>query len=253
MSLARDLAFRALDRIVDRYSPTEIGREDDGTFLALTSPALDGQRVGELRMWHGGPVHKLVYIGLVVEQMNLDSHMVFAFTAPDSPVPHFTIDSVKAPMGPPGPDTPVGHAFHLDLIQRLDLATDMGYVDAAYTPLTDAYEAARHIEGLSEAHLTRRQWAVMSPWMLASRATPEAFAAITDTADAYLDHWMGLCDAGLEVDTSVDLAARDRAHRRILFDPDVDPVWHQVARIVGDDTSEQLRDSLVAQDVPAAV
>ena len=61
--------------------------------------------VGTVRLFSGGPIHKLVYIGLAVPMIGLDSHMVFAFTAPDSAVPHFTLDSVLA-----GPH----FAFHLD-------------------------------------------------------------------------------------------------------------------------------------------
>ena len=51
--------------------------------------------------------------------------------------------------------------------------------------------------GLSPAHLSPRQYAIMSPWMLAKRATAEAFAAIDDLVDAYLDHWLGLVHGGI--------------------------------------------------------
>jgi hypothetical protein len=252
MSLSRDLADRTLHRIVDRFHLDEVTGPDGGPFLPLSTPMGGGMDVGSMRLFAGGPVHKLVTIGLTVPPIGLDSHMIFAFTAPESLVPHFTLDSVQSPAGPPGPDTPVTQAFHLDLIPRLDLAANLAYTDRAYVPLSDTWDRGRHIDGLTEAHLTRRQWSLMSPWMLANRADEAAFVAIGEVVDGYLDHWFDLCERGVEVPGVVggDVAARDRAHRTALFDPDVDPVWGRVAQLVGDDMSERLRTTLADQDMP---
>jgi hypothetical protein len=253
MSLSHDLAARTLARIVDRFDLVEVTGDGGGPFVALSGA--DGSDVGHLRVLAGAPVHKLVTITLTVPAIGLDSHMIFAFTAPGSLVPHFTLDSVQSPAGPPGPDAPLMHAFHLDLIPRVDLAADLAHVDAVYAPLTSAWERAQTIAGLSPAHLSRRQWALMSPWMLANRADEDAFVAVGEIVDTYLDHWFALCVDGVTDTRPVpgDTAARDRAHRAALFDPAVDPVWHQVARIVGPEASERLRLVLVDQDPPPSV
>lgn len=251
MSLPHDLAISTLDRIIDRFDLQEVTAEGGGPLLPLTSEMAGD--VGCMRILHGGPVHKLVYIGIAVPAIRIDSHMLFAFSAPDSLLPHFTLDSVQAPAGPPTPDTPITNAFHLDLIPRVDLAANLAYIDTVYGALEKPYAEAKALDGLSEADLSRRQWAMMSPYMLASRADDAAFTAIGDTVGTYLDHWFGLCESGIALDTVVgaDLGERDRAHRSALFSADVDPVWDLVARMVGRDLSEEMRLNLVDQDVPA--
>ena len=95
-------------------------------------------------MFAGGPVQRLVSCTIVVPPIGLDSHMLFAFTADDSPVPHFTVDSVRN-----GED----YAFHLDLIPRVDLAVSLAYMDQVFVPLTEEFERHRELDGLSLIHI----------------------------------------------------------------------------------------------------
>ncbi len=53
----------------------------------------------------------LTYIAMTVAPINLDSHMLYAYTPPASAVPHFTLDSICHGDG---------FAFHLDLPPRVD-------------------------------------------------------------------------------------------------------------------------------------
>jgi hypothetical protein len=239
VSLPKALAERTLNRILARHDGlTESAPQD------LNSP-MSPAPVGSLRVFHGsGPIAKVVYIGLVVPMIQLDSHMIFAFTPTGSAVPHFTLDSVYGGSY---------HAFHLDLIPRADLAAHLGYLDAAFHPLTPTYEAAAGIEGLSKAAISPRQHAIMSPWMLVHRATAEAFAAIEATVDTYQEHWSALVEKGLPDDVSAglagtDLAARDAAVRANIFSREVDPVWAQVSRLLGDETTDRLRGELISND-----
>lgn len=238
MTLAKTLAHNTLARIVARYDLREIG----DPFLPLANPAFP-QPLGSCRIFSGGPVSKLVTISLTFPPAGLDSHMIFAFTAPDSLTPHFTLDSVMA-----GPH----FAFHIDLLPRVDLGANLAYIDAVFTPLTAHFEVAKAIEGLSAAALSPRQYAVMSPWMLAYRATEDAFAQIEGSVNAYLDHWFQVVenDVSAEIALSGDPAARDRLNRAAIFNPEVDPVWAQVDRLVGADTSARLRDLLREQELP---
>jgi len=225
------LCAGVLDRLVEATGSAEIraaGAPPGQPWRTLHS-TMTPDPVGVVRLFRGTRVAHVVHIGLTVPAIGLDSHMVFAFGHADDALPHFTLDSVAS-------DT--GHAFHLDLVPRVDLATHLDYLDHVYTPLTPWYERGRALPGLSAAAVGPRQRAVMSPWMLVHRADEDAFAAIGPVVDAYLDHWLALVAAPLPDAVSAtladtDLAARDRALRAVLFDPDVDPVWHRVARLIG--------------------
>lgn len=233
MSLPADLCERTLQRILARH-PDLVPQ--DTPLAELTSP-MSPAPVGSVRIFRGGAVAKVVYVGLVVPMIHLDSHMIFAFTPEDSAVPHFTLDSVYGGSY---------HAFHLDLIPRADLAANLPHLDAAFHPLTPVFEAASATEGLSPAAIGPRQRAIMSPWMLVNRATEEAFASIDTYVDAYADHWSTLVEEGLTAPDGVDLAARDAAVRANIFSRDVDPVWAQVSRLLGDATTDAIRAELVA-------
>jgi hypothetical protein len=187
-----------------------------------------------------------VYAGITVDAIGLDSHMVFAFTDGSSAVPHFTLDSVRSPEY---------YAFHLDLIPRVELASHLTYVDACFTPLTDTFESLREWEGLSRAQVGPRQIAMMSPWMCVNRATEEAFRQMDPVVAAYRDHWFGLLEKGLpagvlEDAADTDLARRDLRNRASLFSADVDPVWNQIARLLGPEATEEIRLMLVDNEVP---
>ena len=229
-SLPQALWQKTLDRLVERCGLEEVAAGDGGPWLPLTchAPMFDGS-IGQVRLFRGGPLFQLVTSTIVVPPIALDSHMLFAFMPSDSPVPHFTLDSVKAGEH---------HAFHLDLIPRVDLGANLAYMDECFSPLTQAHEKGAAIEGLSRAQLSPRQYAIMSPWMLANRATPEAFTAIEGAVNAYLDHWFTLVENGMSEDavagiSAAQLVERDRRNKAIIFNEDVDKVWEQITPLVG--------------------
>ncbi|MEV6162069.1 hypothetical protein AB0L71_09095 [Streptomyces sp. NPDC052052] len=230
------LSLRILDRLVAETDVTEIATP----WSELTSNAFPGP-AGSVRCFTGeGQVAAVVHISLVVAPIGLDSHMVFAFGADDGPLPHFTLDAVR---------TGDIHAFHLDLVQRADLAPNRAYTEQVYVPLTAAFEKAGEVTGFTAAHITPRQRALMSPWMLAHRADAAAFAEVGPLADTYLDHWLALAEnfpaeAADEVKDS-GLADRDHRMRSLLFSREVDPVWAQVDRLVGTDVADGLRSLLI--------
>jgi hypothetical protein len=230
ISLSQGLWQRTLDRVVNRFTLEEQLDEQGGPYLPLTShaPMYEGS-VGQVRVFRGGPLFQLVTSTIVVPPIQLDSHMMFAFMPSDSPIPHFTLDSVRAGDH---------HAFHLDLIPRVDLGSRLAYMDECFTPLNEAHEKGEAIEGLSRAQLSPRQYAIMSPWMLAHRATPEAFTAIEDSVNEYLDHWFGLVDNGVSEQSVAgigreEMVERDRRNKAIIFNEDVDKVWDQITPLVG--------------------
>lgn len=237
MSLAKTLSLSTLEKIQARFNLVEVG----APYLTLANPAMP-QPVGACRIFKGTAVHKLVYIGLGFPPAGLDSHMIFAFTAPDSLIPHFTLDSVLA-----GPH----FAFHLDLIPRVDMGANLEYMNALFQPLTAYFDEAKKIEGLTPAQLGPRQYALMSPWMLAYRANEAAFAQIDISVNKYLDHWFALVENGVTAPVADGLpsAERDRRNRAAIFSPEVDPVWAQVERLIGAETGVRLRAVLKNQEV----
>jgi hypothetical protein len=250
-TLAAALCRSTVDSIVDRTGLQEVagpeavdGRSPYRVLRSVMGPA----PVGEMRVLRNGKgVAKAVYVGITVEAIGLDSHMVFAFTGADSAVPHFTLDSVHSSEF---------YAFHLDLIPRVELASHLSYVDACFTPLTETFESLREWDGLSRAHVGPRQVAMMSPWMCVNRATEDAFRQMPAVVATYRDHWFDLLEQGLPAEVvedaaDTDLAARDLRNRSSLFSADVDPVWGQIARLLGHEASEEIRLMLVDDEVPA--
>ena len=242
MSLAGDLSLATLDRLVSALGAIEVG----SPYRTLKSP-MSPTPVGSVRVFSGGRIQKIVYIGLGVPPIGLDSHMIFAFTKPESLIPHFTLDAVLA-----GPS----FAFHLDFIPKADLGANLAYLHEIYQPLSDEFAKVRKIEGLEVAHLTPRQYAIMSPWMLAYRATAEAFAKIESSVRFYEDHWMKILGSG--VAAALDLpaapsaiAARDRLNKAAIFNAEIDPVWANVARLVGEAAAAEMREILKDPNVPA--
>ncbi len=235
MSLPLELCRHSVTSIVETLDLAEIVADGDA-YMILRSEMMPDP-VGTVRVFHREDVVDLVYVGMTVPPIGLDSHMMFAFTPPDSAVPHFTVDSVQnADM----------FAFHLDLIPRLDLGAHLAYMDHCFTPLTEVRRAGMALDGLSPADLAPRQWALMSEWMMAHRASESAFRGIGETVDAYRDHWFtlvrdGVPDEFLDGVGAAALAARDEANRAAIFNPEVDKVWGNVARLLGEDSSERLR------------
>jgi len=252
VSLSGDLCLGTVQAVVDRLGLTEVPGADSPEHMVLTSPMSPDAPVGAVRVFRREGVADVVYVGLTVPMIGLDSHMMFAFTPPSSPVPHFTLDSVAAGP-PPGVEAAAtgGFAFHLDLIPKADLGAHLGYLRHCFEPLTPLREAAQQTEGLSPAHLSPTQYAVMSAWMLVHRADESAFSAIGPHVAAYRDHWFSLVEHGVPAEVLDDLGPddfteRDLRNRAIVFDPGVDPVWGRVAQLVGEEQSEAVRSLLAA-------
>jgi hypothetical protein len=244
-SLPARLFSTTLDRLVNTLGLEEQTGEDGGPYLPLVSqlPMVQGE-VGNVRLFTGDPLFRVVTCSLAVVPIQLDSHMLFAFTPGSSAVPHFTLDSVKAGEH---------FAFHLDLIPRVDLGASLVYMDEVFGPLTEAHEAGSAIEGLSRAHLSPRQYAIMSPWMLAHRASEQAFSAIEDSVQAYQQHWFsllrgGVSEAALQGVSAAELQQRNLRNKRIIFDPDVDPVWNRITSMIGEEAVAIQRALLIGED-----
>lgn len=185
-------------------------------------------------------VQMLVQVSLVVPQFQLDSHMLFAATAPHSVVPHFTFDAVHSGTS---------YATHLCLLSRVDLPAHFDYVQAVYEPLTPVHQAALAIPGLSPASLPTSLRAMLDPWSLVHHADEAAFRALRQPLQAYVDHFLTLlADDRLQPArfglSPSEVATRDRRFRHFLFHPEVDPVWERVGQLLGSEQTLSLRQLL---------
>ncbi len=239
---ARRLFQSTLARLGATIPLSEIHGDNGRAWFELISHAPFHQgNCGNVRIYEGPGIFRIVTCSIAAPAIGLDSHMLFAFTPSEGAIPHFTVDSVQS-----GDHM----AFHLDLIPKLDLATNLPYMDWAFAGVNDSFTAASAIEGLSPAHISPRQRAVMSPWMVVNRATREAFDAVEPLVHAYLDHWLALLASPPSGDvlagaTASQLAARDKANKAIIFDPNVDKVWNQIRGLIGTDAVEAIRRQLM--------
>lgn len=260
-TLASKISQKTLDTITAHFGLSEVHGEDGGPFLPLVAAAFGDAPAGSLRLWDGGDkIQKVVYTGITVEAIGLDSHMIFAFTNKDSIVPTFTLDSVYVNMPPDAdPNFPDGgdmYAFHLDLIPKCDLGVNADYMSRCYVPMTDVQASVLAADGTFPAHLSPMQNAIMSPWMLAQRTTPAAYKQdIFPAAEAYLSHWLAMVDDGLSglVDGIQGEygAARDAANRGLIFNREIDPVWSKIDGMLGAEVSDYMIGVLRNQAVDA--
>jgi len=241
-SLPEALSQQVLQRIVETLSLKEAHGAEGGPFIELRS-VRGGEPVGTVRVFEGAPLDHVTTVRIVQPAIGLDSHMIFAFSDPGSALPHFTVDAVEAGGV---------YAFHLDLIPRVDIGAELDWLNGVLQPLTPAWESGRKIPGLSEAKLSPRQLSLMSPWMLAKRADAAAFRAISEPVNAYLGHWLALQQSGLPAQAQCALSPaalrdRDARNRAAIFNADVDPVWNQLAPLIGEEMGERLRELLKSQ------
>jgi hypothetical protein len=249
--LAHRLCLATVDQFAERAKMRELtGPDGEGDFRILTN-ARSGEPTGTLRVWTGdGPVKKMVYAGVwavVPGVMELDSHMLYAFTASDSPAPHFTLDSVERM----DQNT---HAFHLDLTPKVDLGSHLEYINEVYEPLMPAFDECNALEGMNPANITPRQRAIMSAWMLVGRAGPDTYRKLDPIVQVYADQFFAIAEKGLSAETlatveSADLAGRDAVNRSYIFSREVDPVWNQITPLLGMENCEWIRRNLLTNDV----
>jgi hypothetical protein len=258
-TLASKISKQTLQRITEHFGLNEIHGEDGGSLLPLNAAAFGNAPAGSFRLFDGGDkLLKVVYTGITVEAIGLDSHMIFAFTKPDSLVPTFTLDSVYTRMPPDmDPNFPEGgdmYAFHLDLVPRCDLGVNEEYMRRCYEALTDPQARVLAADGVFAAQLSPMQRAIMSPWMLAQRTSTSAYETeIFPAAEFYLDHWLGLVDNGIDDiagGVSGDSgASRDASNRALIFNREIDSVWSKIDAMLGAETSDFMIRVLRSQSV----
>ncbi|MEZ4382651.1 MAG: hypothetical protein R3A79_15040 [Nannocystaceae bacterium] len=240
MSLPRELTQRVVAALVRRLDLHE--RRDRARALDLTAP---GQPAALLRGWGGGPLDRLVVVEADAPGIGLEFAMVAAFAPSTGALPHLLVEVVASPGG---------LTLFVDLCQRVDVGGELGWIDAAWTPLTAAHVAAFEAEGVAPAALNHRLRALLGPWTIAARCDEAALrGALGRSVDAYVEHWLGLVERGLPAAITADLdpaalAARDRRYRAALFSADVDPIWRRLEGLFGAEGAGALQSRLRGDD-----
>jgi nucleoside-diphosphate-sugar epimerase len=246
----RELVLAVLETLQKSFALEQVTGAGGAAYQTLTAQGgpLDGRQVGELRVFRGGPIHKLVYSAMTIEDFGMDTHQLYAFTAPDSGLPHLFLDVAISPN--------TDSTFHIgvDLIPRADLGANLAYLEQVFAPLTQEQKQAFATPGVMPATTVGpMHYALRSPWMFAAYVEAGKIGGCARAARAYVDHWLGLVQTGLapaaqDELAGVDLAARDRKNRGALFSPRTNFVWTLLARLLGDEQTERLRHNLIAQD-----
>ena len=210
--------------------------------IAPDSPAwrdlLHGtETIGELRVYRGrGRVEKVVSSRFALATPSMDSHSVVVFTRPDSPVPHFGLDSVR-----------LGARVHLyvDLLPKRDLSVSLAYLDRCYVPLTDVRRELDQDPRFMPSGASLRQRALLSPWHALCTLDPSDLDAAEDYVDRYISHWASLLRSNApELESSPELVARDALYRRTLYSRAVDPAWGMLDRAIGRSTVDEILGAL---------
>ena len=240
---ARSVVGAVTERLLDTLDVKEVQGEGGGplqTFVAQMDPVA-GDVIGDLRLYRGEVT--VVTTSMASPLLGLDTHQVTVFTAPDSVVPHLTVDAALAP-------TQNGeHHVGADLLGRVDLPANPGYLDVVYRPLSSALDAATADERLRPATgLDPVRKALRSPWLFAAYLDEPDLPAAMPVTDAYVDHWLALFRDGVaDYEPDLDAAAladRDRRFRATLFALETNPLWGLVDRLLGASSGAAIRDVL---------
>lgn len=243
----REIVTRVLTTIVDRLGLVEAHGPDGDAMLAVHAAGgpLEGQRIGEFRVFTGADGLRVVYSALTIEAFGMDTHQVYAFTGAQSAVPHLFLDTAIAP------NTEGTFHFGLDLAPRVDLAASFAYSQAAFAGLETARaDALADPEVGPVPSLGPLQWSLRSPWMVAAIVAPEVLPRLEPVTTAYVTRWLELVTEGLSADVVdavswQDLTHRDRLNREAMFSAAANPVWGLLDRLVGPDTAARMRELLL--------
>jgi len=197
--------------------------EDDGPYARLRAGG-DGPQIGELRRFQGQGIEYLLHLALGRGD-DLDAAMLVVFTDVDSSVPHLVVDAAR-----------IGAQFALfaDLVPRVDLVEDPGYLARVYTPLTEHREALQSRHDMKPRPVPMSLAPYVSPWMCGLNCGDEQLNNVATLYQPYVDHWRSLLAAPPECRADpAALRARDRHHRRTMYRPEADPVWAVLGNLLG--------------------
>jgi hypothetical protein len=243
------LVTASLTKIIDALGLKEQTGPDGDAVLPVNGVGgpLDGQRIGEFRVYTRSDGITLIYSRLSIEAFAMDTHQVYGFTASDSPIPHLFIDTAISP------NTEGTFHFGLDLVPRVDLGANLAYSLDVYAPLDEIRADALARPGVMPVpSIGPLQWSIRSPWMVPAIVLPADLLALSDVTDAYVDRWLELVNGAMDPEVAAEAASqhvaiRDTRNREAMFSPQTNPVWGLLDKLVGAETAGRMKDLLIGR------
>ena len=224
--------------------------------LEVPLQAPDGETLsGSYRILVGPDLDKIVVVNLDIEDGEQPNQidLLYVFSPSNNLVPHLGLEwsRITAVDG----NRTSSSQLLIDLLPRLDLSVNPGYIDEVYDPLTPILADAWEISGAELVRMPARRGVGYSPWRFSATAPGSETAALEAIVERYVDHWMNIVSGG--VGASVDplasdparLVQHDRYHREGIFDEKSTPHWVRVNRLLGQNDAAELRQALRSQEI----
>jgi hypothetical protein len=227
MNLAAELTHYVLGEIKKLETINEVVQEDN-VFKILRDPKT-GDVLGDVRLFKGSELlDSVMVVHINKESMNLDAYMVAAFTRSASLYPHLVFDCELSPND---------CAFHIDLLHKKDLSTDAEYIVDVLEPLSPAFDEVQAKAHFRPSDATKLMKTLLNAWMVSYHTHPDNLPESKPVIEAYCQHWLSLKNKqeGIRFDGEdrAEYAAYDKAHRRALFNPQVDILWEMLVHMIG--------------------
>jgi len=234
VNYATELTAYVLEQ-VKLFEPLKEIIAEDGVYKILHDPKT-GDALGDVRVFEGSElIERVMVVHITKESMQLDAYMVAAFTRSSSLYPHLVFDCEISPND---------CAFHIDLLHKKDLSTDAEYIVDVLEPLSPAFDEAQAKAHFVPSAATKLMKTLLNAWMVSYHTHPDNLPESMPVIETYCKHWLSLKNKteGIRFDGEdrAEYAAYDQAHRRVLFNPQVDILWDMLVHMVGLESRDML-------------
>ena len=254
---ANDYAEQLLDTVVQRLG---IQGRDNPPIGEFSHPAFGN--LGYIKIIDGGnhkDVLKIIRLRLNFAPVGMEANAVHVITRPESLVPHGIIEgifhdpTVDTPFRPANDGPPLFGCF-ANCTSRVDPGVNLKYLQHVYLPLEDAYKSVQEDEEIRLAPLPRIQLAAMQPWAIPATAPDHKKDVLMKAMATYLNRTLDIIEEGLpagivSAEEAARSASRDAVNRATYLSPEVDHIWAQFDKLLGEAVSTRLREILISQEV----
>jgi hypothetical protein len=197
----------------------------------------DSSVSGSLRTFAGQEIDWLVYSWLNAPPMRFSTMRLTAWLNSQIRVPHLAFELGTVPQ----------LFFYMDYVPRVDLWTDLNYIEQFYESLHSTYLELRNNPNLAlfvSKGLYVRQFQSPAHLCFTCPATEESLSLIQTTAQAMSDRWLDWVNQAepVPLDDQTALAKRDLQMRRISAERD--PGNAVATKIFGAELANQLVQAL---------
>lgn len=195
--------------------------------------SLDGQAKGFLSGFSGPEIEWMVHSWIGTPQTSFTNMHLTIWLRPQTRVPHFGMALGTMP----------DIFVYMDYVPRVDLMTDLDYLDRYYEPVNQSFlrlkQDSRFSPFVSKTVYMRQSQSHTSHCYLVP-PSPETLTIIRDLAHEMMDRWLGWLDAPEPTPAAEQaaLAQRDQFIRRAIAERD--PANAMGVRLFGEPLTNQL-------------